>query len=636
MQACAAQLLIIFTIFLASCTTNHDLTDYKRYPDGKEDWRTTTEIEQNFYRTSRSIPSGTPDVGIALSGGGQRAASVSIGFLSALDEQGILQDVDIISSVSGGSYAAYWWYTKRYSANLERESTAIKTSEHADSAPLYNRYYPPGLCAYFKKNYTETPQLDRCKNQRAWKYKFHRHNLNSGHLLTYSQEYTQAPELFGKTLSWIITTPVHWVANGLFDMKLNANLFQNYYQNGLEREYGLYPGCKYDETNCKLKDYTNSRLAGLRAINPAPNLLLTSMKEKHEPYWVINTTAAYNTRSAPKMFRFIPAFGYSKSLYDSVYEFSPTVQGSPRFGYCFPGNSNCVENNIELSRQVALSGAAFDSLPAGANSAIDIFNLALGQYISNPKVSDGDRTIHRVIPAPFVWFHENRHDETAPFIYLSDGGHSDNLGLYSLVRRGTKKIIVLDAESENGKKGNKSVFEALKSDRCKLGTERNILIDIPELTNSTDKSKTPCSGEAGPSDIDYKAAKNSVYRGNICQMNKIDFNAKCDPAKSIQLIYVKLSYDYSKNQKCLKGTSNCLDPKNYLTPSDCAIPNARYSCDTLWFAINNQNDKFPHAPTTDVFYSLEQYAGYTALGFDLGREAITKIQNSSSSPVETN
>lgn len=51
------------------------------------------------------------ELGLALSGGGIRSALYSIGVLKALHDQGILEKVDIISTVSGGSYAGYWLYS---------------------------------------------------------------------------------------------------------------------------------------------------------------------------------------------------------------------------------------------------------------------------------------------------------------------------------------------------------------------------------------------------------------------------------------------------------------------------------------------------------------------------------------------
>ena len=45
-------------------------------------------------------------IGLALSGGGYRAAAYHIGALRALHKLGVLGKVDVISSVSGGSITA--------------------------------------------------------------------------------------------------------------------------------------------------------------------------------------------------------------------------------------------------------------------------------------------------------------------------------------------------------------------------------------------------------------------------------------------------------------------------------------------------------------------------------------------------
>ena len=42
-------------------------------------------------------------VGLSLSGGGYRAAAYHIGTLKKLDELGLLEKLDVISTVSGGS-----------------------------------------------------------------------------------------------------------------------------------------------------------------------------------------------------------------------------------------------------------------------------------------------------------------------------------------------------------------------------------------------------------------------------------------------------------------------------------------------------------------------------------------------------
>ena len=52
-------------------------------------------------------------IGLALSGGGYRAAAFHLGTLKSLHRLGILPNVDVISSVSGGSIiAAYYLLNK--------------------------------------------------------------------------------------------------------------------------------------------------------------------------------------------------------------------------------------------------------------------------------------------------------------------------------------------------------------------------------------------------------------------------------------------------------------------------------------------------------------------------------------------
>ena len=59
---------------------------------------------------------GQVDWGLALSGGGFRSAAFSIGVLKALYEKKLLDEIDVISTVSGGGYASYWMYSKSHAA----------------------------------------------------------------------------------------------------------------------------------------------------------------------------------------------------------------------------------------------------------------------------------------------------------------------------------------------------------------------------------------------------------------------------------------------------------------------------------------------------------------------------------------
>jgi len=73
--------------------------------------RCSYSAEWQFNRSgSKDAP---PELGVALSGGGMRAASYAIGALSALNKLGYLNRTDVLSTVSGGAYAAGWYVSQR-------------------------------------------------------------------------------------------------------------------------------------------------------------------------------------------------------------------------------------------------------------------------------------------------------------------------------------------------------------------------------------------------------------------------------------------------------------------------------------------------------------------------------------------
>src|SRR4051812_31880046 len=57
------------------------------------------------YRLNTQRPPDDPILGLALSGGGIRSASIALGVMQALATAGKLQKFDYLSTVSGGGYA---------------------------------------------------------------------------------------------------------------------------------------------------------------------------------------------------------------------------------------------------------------------------------------------------------------------------------------------------------------------------------------------------------------------------------------------------------------------------------------------------------------------------------------------------
>ena len=69
-------------------------------------------------------------IGLALSGGGYRAAAYHIGTLRALHKLGILDKVDVISSVSGGSITAAYYTLHKNNGYDKFEKEFINKLNH--------------------------------------------------------------------------------------------------------------------------------------------------------------------------------------------------------------------------------------------------------------------------------------------------------------------------------------------------------------------------------------------------------------------------------------------------------------------------------------------------------------------------
>ncbi|MBV8590763.1 MAG: patatin-like phospholipase family protein [Acetobacteraceae bacterium] len=109
---------------------------------------------------------------------------------------------------------------------------------------------------------------------------------------------------------------------------------------------------------------------------------------------------------------------------------------------------------VTLATPLTLSGAAvspnwgYHSSPATA-FLMTLFNVRLGAWLPNPAVIKTPNELQRSAPVNSLlpFFNEllGRTTERSRNIYLSDGGHFDNLGLYEMLRRRCRLILVIDA-----------------------------------------------------------------------------------------------------------------------------------------------------------------------------------------------
>ena len=149
----------------------------------------------------------------------------------------------------------------------------------------------------------------------------------------------------------------------------------------------------------------------------------------------------------------------------------------------YPGGPN-------VATAVAASGAAlspnwgYHTKPATA-FLMTMFDVRLGLWVPNPRRSEaaGQRigaAACKVPPAspcfaPFRLLSEllGSIDDTSKYVYLTDGGHFDNMGLYELVRRRCYRILICDAE-EDGKYTYEGIGAAIRKCRIDFGVAINL------------------------------------------------------------------------------------------------------------------------------------------------------------------
>uniref|UniRef100_UPI00313E4368 patatin-like phospholipase family protein n=1 Tax=Hydrogenophaga sp. OTU3427 TaxID=3043856 RepID=UPI00313E4368 len=420
--------LALAALVLAGCATPIDTRP--KLDLNNED---PAEIEALF-KPERSHLKERPKIGLALAGGGTKAAVFAHGVLHGLNDAKVLQHVDVISSVSGGSYAAMWYFTKHLEA--QRHGFPVQqifedcwaawrlnpaTDSKKDDWVEYSRIFASA----------SKQEKQPCKGVTHYEpgdpYRFQSHLIRYPDL--FRTEYTtitgdsqDAPVgeslgLLGRVLAEFL---VGWTGfrTGLIDA----------YQAGIERTWGLNPVPRNAAAgNTESKDswkYTNDNKTATAEFQPrmdATSATFADMRALYKgsnppPMWVLQSTIG-DKAALPNM--------------DTVFEISPFIQGSSLAAAKRTSNPEEFHPEIQQLPSAVRASAAFaDS--QGVQPGL-LKSLMVG--ISNNLLPSSRWGVDITL----------KDGKTAR---LSDGGGSDNLGLMSLVRRRLDDIIIADSAQD--------------------------------------------------------------------------------------------------------------------------------------------------------------------------------------------
>jgi len=335
------------------------------------------------------------------------------------------------------------------------------------------------------------------------------------------------------------------IAFVLLAIRLDVNLFSihHFYRNRLTRCY-LGAG-RGDKRKPNL----------FTGFDPCDDIRIADLK--HRPLHLVNT--AINLVHYGKL-AWQDRKAYSFTFSPVACGFQYPQNSGTNGGYC---DTAKYMGGVKLGTAMAASGAAaspnmgYHSSPA-VTFLLTVFNVRLGHWCPNTKTDViKANTIKRESPAngSEYLFKElfGLTDDENDFVYLSDGGHFENLGVYELVRRRCRHIMVVDAGQD--KKRN---FEDLANLIRKCYIDFGVIIDIK---------------------LDSLRADSSRISKSCHQLGTINY-PDCD-YRGV-LLYVKPSL--------MKDIPE--DIRQYAA----------------------MNDSFPHQSTGDQFFDEDQFESYRHIG----------------------
>lgn len=246
----------------------------------------------------------------------------------------------------------------------------------------------------------------------------------------------------------------------LLDRRIPVNRFSlnGLYRNRLSRAFlgGARPGARKPDPFTGFDPKDNIDLSRLRpreegepaVLYPVVNVALNVTKSKN---------LAWQERKAAS-FILSPLYCGSDALFREGESPDTRQTGayidSRNYGGSEPEQKE-PQGGISLATAISISGAAaspnmgYHSSPATA-FLMTLFNVRLGQWMPNPgRAKTLGPGVYRSNPTSSLraLLRElgGSTDDQGLDIYLSDGGHFENLGLYEMVRRRCRYIVVSDA-----------------------------------------------------------------------------------------------------------------------------------------------------------------------------------------------
>jgi hypothetical protein len=552
--------LFLGWVFLSSCATTErpKLETEKFFSDEKalhKEWVTRKNKETK--------QASEPQIGLALAGGGTRAAQYAIGVLEGLYRSGVLEHVDVISSVSGGGYAAYGYFSNL----LATPDNTRQARQNLFEDCIPQRYKvilgmrgSKLLCE--QSNRTNVVRGEEYTDPYRWQ-----NNLR-GHADLFTSDFNYDPTTeddrfllsaftiaMPQILLSLATEPLTDIA---FDWNVDADIpwisSRHEYREGIRSVWSLPVNC-----GMKMNSKTGSAKEKGECWDTRPldtekqditfqQLRKAYARENNDiPFWIINATTP--VLDCDGTWYEDPGCTVLASISSETYpphkagfEITPYHWGSGEHGHwdscAVPG---CQDQDDTLANKLDTHGLKVIDAVAAAAAFFDPYEKTVnyvgipylfqkaagfrwGYYIPNPTIQSQtpwERYVHRALPFPLYLAHGWQEKRDAMDIHLIDGGQNENLGAIPLIRRRIPNIIISDHSAEENWGTMEDICNMKKWLRNKsFSGESNkiwhIHIDaLPDL-------EQVCSSD-GHKHYNIYAWNNPVLKGCAIELNASDY-----------------------------------------------------------------------------------------------------------------
>jgi hypothetical protein len=380
-------------------------------------------------------------------------------------------------------------------------------------------------------------------------------------------------------------------------LSVNSNSLHQLYRDRLGSAF-LVRRCKSKAADASKPLATNSHAP--YQLEPADTFKLTDLNSG-APYHLIN--AALNVPGS--------RFANRRGRNADFFIFSRRYVGSEATGYVQTKLAQKATDGLNIGTAMAISGAAAAPNMGMASMrplspTIAFLNVRLGRWLRHPADIVSWAQSHKESEKASWWFGtpgpryllreafsksgrrigQANGGNSGGFVFLTDGGHIENLGVYELLRRRCSLIIAVDGEADRDLDGG-SLVRLERFARIDLGIR--IVMDWKAIA---------ARSRAASDDVKKKIVNMSA--GPHVALGMIDYPPTRDdagPREKGVLVYIKAS---------LSGDEN-----DYV------------------MAYKAGHAEFPHETTMDQFFSEEQFEVYRALGEHItrrfldGRDAAT-------------